>query len=271
MKKITSRINHTRIENGYCFICKSYGKLTKDHVPPKGSVIITKREQKSISECLGEQYKEINGLKIQRASVFKTICYRCNSEILGKLDNHFCNVIKMLSDKVNDHFITKSNIYNSVHIPFNSHEFTRAMVGHVLSATSITSCMKPIIDNDFFTPLRKFVLGEISTYENTHDIYYWFYPHATHISAQGIAFYNEGNICICSLLYFFPIAFLITLKGQGTYPTQANKLEIKDKMLFLDLSTFNINYSSFPFIDLKDNQMMMFNDGFTCISYPINY
>lgn len=268
-KRITDRINYNRILNGYCLICKQYGKLTKDHVPPKGSVTITKREQRTISESHPDNFDNVKGLPTFRASTFKTICRDCNSTLLSQFDSEICTVTKSITSKVKDYFILANQIYPYIEVPFDAKKFTRGMIGHILSASSIKACLNPISENHLFSPLRDYVSGKVTTFEDTHDIYYWFYPHATHISAQGLAFFNEGHICECLLLYFFPIAFLITLKGQGTFPAHALKLNLSDDKLRFNMSLNNIPFSSFPFIELKGNQMLLFNDEFTCISYPI--
>ncbi|ELA8351611.1 hypothetical protein R7D97_24385 [Vibrio sp. Vb5031] len=54
-QKISERINHSRIVQGYCLICGEYGRLSIDHVPPQGAVTITKVEQIHISEVSGYQ------------------------------------------------------------------------------------------------------------------------------------------------------------------------------------------------------------------------
>lgn len=52
-KGISKRMQHTRIKEGYCLICGKFGRLSHDHVPPKGSIHIDKVEQKHISEMIG--------------------------------------------------------------------------------------------------------------------------------------------------------------------------------------------------------------------------
>lgn len=181
-KRITDRINYNRILNGYCLICKQYGKLTKDHVPPKGSVTITKREQRTISESHPDNFDNIKGLPTFRASTFKTICLNCNSTLLSKFDSEICTVTKSITSKVKDYFIFANQIYPYIEVHFDAKKFTRGMIGHILSASSIKACLNPISENHLFSPLRDYVSGKVTTFEDTHDIYYWFYPHATHDS-----------------------------------------------------------------------------------------
>lgn len=51
-KRLTERRMHTKIAQGHCLICGSYGELSWDHVPPKGSITITKIEQMHLTEVM---------------------------------------------------------------------------------------------------------------------------------------------------------------------------------------------------------------------------
>lgn len=145
----------------------------------------------------------------------------------------------------------------------------RAMIGHILSATTVKECEQPQRNSPYFTPLIQFVHGDNDAINTTHDIYYWFYPYKRHLSAKIISFYNEGNSCCLSLLSFFPIAFLITEKNKGVYPAHAQRLTTESKSLILDLSSHNINYVNFPFVNLVGNQFYMMSDQVCTMSYPI--
>lgn len=268
MSKITERLKHNRIENGYCVICGEYGKLTKDHVPPKGSVIITRREQRTICEAMNGD-ETIIGIKTNLSSTFKTICTKCNSLYLGSGDGEIKNVTTTFTNAISNYFRNTNSIYTYIKVPFDSLRFTRSIIGHILAASSVEECSKPIVDSPYFTPLRKFVLHESETYQDTHEMYYWFYPKDTHISAKFLSFMNEGAVVICSVLHFFPISILITLKPQSIYPKHASKLRLSDMYLHFNMTSANIETASFPFMNLKGNQMMLLNNGYTCISYPI--
>jgi hypothetical protein len=60
----------------------------------------------------------------------------------------------------------------------------------------------------------------------------------------------------------------VTFKGEGTFPAQAKRLELKDRNLYFDVSMGNSDYVSFPFVPLKGDTMVLFNSGYTCVSYP---
>ena len=269
MSNISERVRHTKITEGYCLICGTYGKLSIDHVPPQGSLTITKVEQKHISEMSGAKIKSIKGVLSPNGSKFKTICHQCNSEVLGANDSEVAKACKELTDKIKYYYSNIFNPFNTVSVEVNTVKYCRAMIGHILSATSVTECRSKQLYSKYFTPLKNFVLGDDNALNDSHDIYYWFYPHNRHLSAKYVYFRNQGHSAGISLLSFFPIAFLITPRGQGIYPAHAQKLDLKSSNLSISLSSHNIHFADFPFVELKGDQMYLVADQQTIISYPI--
>ncbi len=269
MSKISERVRHVKIRDGYCLICGEFGTLSIDHVPPQGSITVTKVEQRHIMEMMGVGAKSIKGVPSTNGSKFRTICSDCNSNILGGNDGEVADANKKLTSKIRNYFQNPTSPYNTISIDINPIKYARAMIGHILSATSVTECKEPPQISPYFDPLKKFVLGDDHAITKTHDIYYWFYPYDRHLSAKCVSFFNQGHSTVLSLLSFFPIAFLVTPKDEGIYPTHAARFDFSSSKLVLDLSSYNIHFSDFPFSELKGNQMCLLNDCQTIISYPI--
>jgi hypothetical protein len=266
---ISERIKHVRIDKGFCLICGVHGKLTKDHVPPKGSITIEPVEQRHIAETMNGKPTSLKGIKANHGSTFKTICQSCNSDALGGNDSEVTRVYSDLTQEIRKNHFQYNGNYNVVKVNVNAEKYTRAMIGHILSATSSQECKREQVDSSYFTPLKNYVLGDINAINESHDIYYWFYPFRRHLSAKMVAFHNEGNNCTLSLLSFFPLAFLLTEKGKGIYPAHSRKLELTDTELTVDLSPHNAKYIEFPFCELRGNQFRL-NRDYQCItSYPI--
>ncbi|HCJ9113808.1 TPA: chaperonin [Escherichia coli] len=266
MKFVSERIDHVKIANGYCVRCGNFGKLKKDHVPPQCASKPSPMLQKTISEYFSNT--RVPPIKAKSGTTFRTICHNCNSNILGSMDAEIGRVTTEFIEKLNDYFSGKFFYKNYISLKFDADKFLRAMIGHLLAATSVKDCMKPIVDSPFYTPLRNFVLGRNPDIGATHNIYYWFYPFRKQITAQSVTFYNNGHHSICSCLHFFPISFLVTLKEQGTFPIHATEMTQYDQSLHFNMTTANIDYASFPFVGLKNNQFMMVISGHTCVSYP---
>lgn len=268
-KMLSERSKHTQITNGYCVICGKYGRLSKDHVPPQGSITVTKVEQVHLTEVFGLNANPVKGIPSTNGSKFRTICRECNMTALGENDGEIADVCKALTRQINHFFRAANSPVSHVYTPFNAVKYCRAMIGHILAATSVTECRREPCEAPYFTPLQQFVLGDDHALEDTHDIYYWFFPHKHHQSIKIFRMANEGNECSMSILSFFPLAFLLTEKGKGIYPAGAVKLELSDKSLFVDLSALNIDFSTFPAVELKGNQFLLMAGSMSIVSYPI--
>lgn len=268
-KMLSERSKHTKITNGYCVICGKYGRLSKDHVPPQGSITVTKVEQVHLTEVFGLKTDLVKGIPSMNGSKFRTICRECNMTALGENDGEIADVCKALTRKISHFFRAANSPVSHVYTPFNAVKYCRAMIGHILAATSVTECRREPCETPYFTPLQHFVLGDDHALDDTHDIYYWFFPHKYHQSIKIFSVANEGNQCSMSILSFFPLAFLLTEKGKGIYPAGAMKLELSDKSLFVDLSALNIDFSTFPAVELRGNQMVALVDSISIVSYPI--
>jgi hypothetical protein len=268
-KRISERIQHVKISEGYCVICDGYGTLTEDHVPPKGSIILTKVQQRHITEVAGINQPEVHGVISRNGSKFKTICQNCNNNHLGRNDQEVARVCKELTNKINRHFSECNSIQNVVSCDVNAVPFARSMIGHILSATSVDECRTKQDRSFYFSPLKDFVIGDDTALEKTHDIFYWFFPYGFHLSAKFVGFMNNGHTSTLSLLSFFPIAFMISQKNKSTVPAQANRLQLNHTQLHLDLTTSGFEYSTFPFHGLRGNQISALNSTQAIISHPI--
>jgi hypothetical protein len=266
---ISKRFQHTRIQEGYCLICGRFGKLTQDHVPPQGSITISKVEQRHMVEAVGQGSSPVRGVVSPNGSKFKTICSHCNSFHLGRNDGEVARVNRDLTQKIQEYFGDINVIYRHVTADVDAVKYARAMAGHILSATSVEECKRAPEPSTYYDPIKEFVLGDDDALDHSHDIYYWFYPFSRHFSAKSVTFRNTGHIAVLSILSFFPIAFMLTKKNEGTFPTHARELQKTDTKLILDLSSAGVRYSEFPFCGLEGDQMMALRDSQAIVSYPI--
>src|SRR5690242_7145362 len=85
---------------GYCSICKKFTKLTRDHVPPRGSINLQPVEIRMFHEHLKgavspvpvETHQIDENLYLRRKTVelsqsgvnFRSICDSCNNTLLGR-------------------------------------------------------------------------------------------------------------------------------------------------------------------------------------------
>ncbi|MCQ9393305.1 metal-binding protein [Pseudomonas viridiflava] len=268
-KGLTERRHHTQLREGYCLICGTFGPLSWDHVPPQGSITITKVEQAHLTEIMGINSDPVIGVKSSNGSKFRTICKHCNSSHLGTNDQEVARVYKCISEKIKQYFLRADSPVNRVHMPFDGMRFCRAMVGHVLSATTVKECLQEPVLVPYYASLQNFVMGDDTATDDTHDFYVWFYPHRRHMSIKMFNFKNDGHIATLSLLSFFPLAFLITEKRQGIYPSGATPVKPMDKILNVKLDSGHLPYAAFPNLGLEGGQMILLNGAQSIVSYPI--
>lgn len=266
---ISKRFEHTKITEGYCLICGSYGRLSQDHVPPKGAITITKIEQRHVTEVMGVGASKVKGVLSPNGSKFKTVCHDCNNRHLGGNDTEVAQVCRSLTTKIKDYFVYADHPFSTIRTDVNAKKFARAMIGHILAATSVSECKEAPAESPYINPLKGFVMGDDSAINSTHDIYYWFYPYNKHVSAKCVAFRNEGHLALISILSFFPISFMVTKKNEGTYPAHSRQLTLNDNELILDLSSSGYPFSEFPFHGLEGDQIMLLADHQAIVSYPI--
>lgn len=270
-KNISERFWHAgkKIPEGYCVICGSFGKLVQDHVPPKGAIFVTKTEQHLIREVSGEELgRKVKGVVSSNGSKFKTICQSCNGDRIGSGDDEVKRVHAELTKQIVAYYQSESLLPWAT-VRFDLKRYLKAMVGHMLSATSSSECMSEQGESEHFDPMKNLVLYDDLSIFDTHEIYYWFYPFERHLSAKLVGFNNKGLLSRFTLLSFNPVAIMVVAKGGATYPAQASKMEVSDNSFGINISVGNIQYAQFPFVNLQGGQMYLMSDYLCTTSRPL--
>ncbi len=270
---ISERLKHCRTEDGqgYCHICGKFGKLSRDHVPPKSAVKPSQIEQKLVTEIMPDN--NIRGIIGAHGSTFQTICKECNGTLLSVFDLEIKKVVDGLKGEIQSSLSDIYRVYNQIRYPIDAVKLTKGIIGHILSAVPYKLCKDEIIDTPLYTPMREYVLGKKESYENDYEILYWFYPHKLNIAGSGFVIKdrtkeNECGLSICACLYFYPIAFLIVQKGKSFSELSfANTLEIDNRYVYLNITAKNIRKSAFPFFGLDHTFLALDNSSVT-VSYP---
>lgn len=269
--KLSKRIKHVgRKKPGYCLICGMHGKLTIDHVPPQGSVIVGPVEQRHVVESMNGVEPGLKGIASPNGSKFKTICSDCNSRLLGGLfDPEICRFYRELATYVVED-ANKDALQSSYTIPVNLEPFLRGMVGHIISATSELECDTHPVSSSYWDPLVRFVLNGGADVHLTHDFYVWFYPWRRHISAKFVGFNTNGQISSLSLLSFFPMAFLVVEKGGSlSLPVGAYKIAEDDAELTINITRESIREADFPFVELSTGTFYALSESQAIVTYPV--
>lgn len=205
-------------EKGYCRICNQYSSLSLDHIPPRSC---GNGDRVSVNI---DNKKEI----FQNGFSCKTICEKCNNELLGaKYDKEF----KVLYDRAIQHNKSKLSLPENV-LPINidCRSLFRGIFGHFLAITALngTESIGEILDKPVsdmvkhFSSLRDFVLCKRNNLDDL-DIYYWYYPKddifvSTFISVCPNIFNSEKIIFRGEVIKYYPLALFVVGKQEEKLP-----------------------------------------------------
>ena len=169
---LNKRISTKCSDDGYCAICGIHGKLTKDHVPPKGcnnNGKIILKELFAGENCQGRNF--------QAGVHFNTICRNCNTELLG---SKYDPELVKLSKEINNLALAVNRgaiiLPSNVLVFLKPQKIARAIIGHFIAAHSCKEARDGIVSSPFMDALRHYFLNEDEFLPKDVDIYFWVYP-----------------------------------------------------------------------------------------------
>ncbi len=258
-------------KEGYCNICKQYGKLTRDHVPPKGSIKITPVELRTLG-----QDRNTPPYISQNGTNFRTICGRCNNTLLGteydpelnKVSNKIGSLVKKSCNLSCHDFSLPSEITLEV----KPQKLARAVIGHLLASDYDPE--RNIQEKALFTDvLREYFLDSKAKLPKELDIYYWYYPSNQQVLIHGAGRLDTrvpDKLVSFSLMKFFPIAYMITYQEHEEQSINALSLFADRNIGVEDTEKIRINIASFPNLDdpesPKQNDIIFINSQSTSIT-----
>ncbi len=210
---------------GYCNICNQFGKLTLDHVPPKGSVQLRASEtayflhalqgsaQGRVTICGDERLLPPRGgrRRSQNGVKFRTICATCNNARLGaKYDPELKRVANVIGQLARAQAEADLRLPPSLRVSVRTHYLIRGIIGHLLAAVEPRDRSKPRsgFDAGFHRHLREYFLDESIPLPKTVRVYYWLYPtQDRQVIINGLALQlkdGAATFIVGSLVRVFP-------------------------------------------------------------------
>jgi len=129
---------------GQCNTCQKTGKLTWDHVPPKGGIDLAPIEKDRIAPYF------LSNLKLEKPEIsndglkYRTLCKKSNNSILGKKYDPALNDFTKTFGK-----LSNSPLYlpKTIKLSIRPTAVIGAVLGHLLAArlSSVDSFSDPII------------------------------------------------------------------------------------------------------------------------------
>jgi len=258
---------------GCCNICGELGPLTEDHVPPKGTVGISKRDLLRVVEFLNA--KEAKARHLQDGVKFRTICSRCNNQVLG---SRYDPELRSLCDKVA--LPLRLKLDRGLTIPRQQKIVTRpqmvarAVIGHLLAAQLRDDMNSPPLKAPFPHAMREYVLDPVAPLPEELDVFCWLYPSEVQVIIHGMGtiFWNSSATFTSYLLKFFPLGFLVTFQLCDEVKSHVPRLIPQRSMALEDESELTLDLESNPRIDWPENpsddQIHLLNSETAVISLP---
>jgi hypothetical protein len=252
---LNDRVLTRGAKEGYCRICKQFGELTRDHIPPKGSIIISPVELRTLG-----QHADIKPVVSQDGTNFRTICSYCNNTLLGtEYDpqlNKVSNKAGSLVKQVCDLSYCGISLPSQVTIEVKPQRLARAIIGHLL-ASNYHPAQSDINDSFLFPEAsRKYFLNPNETLPKEINIYYWFYPDNRQVLVHGasmVFWAKPDQPILFSLVKFFPIAYWIIWEKPEIFPIKCPFL-FKNRNIGIDeTEEIKINLSQYPRLDFPEH------------------
>jgi len=202
-----TKVEFDRGKIGRCNICGATGKLSWDHVPPKGGITPTGIEILPVGGMLTAKDKAGKTIISQNGIKYRTICERCNNERLGKGCDPALNTFAGDVGRICISPVIPPRVVRISAKPLN---IMKGVLGHLLAANTIE-----FEEAGFNTPMRECFLNPSAPIPDMLHIFYWVYPYPFQVIKQDIGMparrgrFNDG-FGFFKILKYFPVAYLVT-------------------------------------------------------------
>lgn len=195
---------------GQCNICGTLGRLTDDHIPPKGVPRVSTMRMHQLFRVLGDGIVPPSGRHAQGGVQFRTLCTTCNSERLGL--QYDPELIQLTSTV--DHFLCALKaelvVPSFTFIRMKPQRVLRSVVGHAMAGA-----LERLSDGDWDQQLVEYFLNPGLPFPTSARVHYWIYPFGHQLIIRDAAYLSllesdkTKNPTLFMCLKFYPFAFLI--------------------------------------------------------------
>lgn len=192
-------------KDNICNICQIEKPLSKDHVPPRACPPVKQRIiLKLLPQILRGKGFDTNPKFSQNGVYYKTICEKCNNDILGgQYDRYlgdFTNTIETLID-------SSFTLPQEFKVECYPNAIMRSILGHLLAAKTETD---EVVDD---TLIRPCVLDSSLPIPEEINVFYWIYPYEEIVIFRDFIMPSiRGDLKTIghfNMIKFYPVAFLI--------------------------------------------------------------
>lgn len=257
---------------GFCVICGTHGKLSRDHVPPRKCNNISDVELKYLGAS--DNAARI-GVTSQGGTHYKTLCGECNSKRLGidfdpsliKLSNEITSMVVGANNRI-------ISLPDTIHPLVKPQRIARSVVGHLLAAVAVEETKTGLVSTPIEDSLREYFLDKSKPIPKNLEIYYWLYPSRNQIIIKHMmksSMRYRENI-FGHVIKFLPLGFWLVWNKREGIDLNLNNL-VPEKMMGIDdvkqiqLNLYSIPRLSFPEKPEGDESIFL-NTDYAVISSP---
>lgn len=200
-------------------MCGESGPLTEDHTPPKGCYKPTQVEIQSLLRRLSNTAEGKRSRFSQNGVKYRTLCHRCNNTLLGATyDPEFISFVNHVAALFNSQIA----LPEVLSVPGQPQAILRSLLGH-LSAQGVDRYSK----GPQTEALREYFLDRSLPLPIPLRVFYWAYPHRSHVMARDAAYVDlgVGKPFAIWFLKFFPIAFMVCWDEPHRLPYAVQSLD----------------------------------------------
>ncbi len=247
---------------GICNICGEHGKLTDDHIPPRGVSQLAAVEMLQIHDLLavGSGPRESARFS-QNGFKFRTLCKNCNNSLLGA---RYDPVLAALAKDVRQFIKSQLTLPQVGHFHTEPNKLVRCVVGHLLAHGLNQHRSGSAID-----ALTDYFLDEEAAFPDFIKLYYWVYPYKDQVVVKGAGLfpYYWQFQAVFLLMKFFPLSFFFVIDEPKEWRVPHRRL---DNLLTTDITrraALPVNFFGLPHQRWPeaptDEGMVLYGDGAT--------
>lgn len=208
MKPDSTSPNYVKVKRGRigeCNICQAKAELKWDHVPPQGGINVVPMDQYTILERLAGRSPNPNRVLTQNGVKYRTLCYQCNSTLLG---GGYDRTLNEFALTVGRFLKTELHLPPHISVVTKPARLLRSLFGHLLAAKAGLEHTKPD------EMMRQYVQDPVARLPRDLNVFYFMYPYPDVVVIRDVVMpAHRGrfdSMGIFSILKYFPIAYVIT-------------------------------------------------------------
>jgi hypothetical protein len=258
-------------KKGRCTICGNPGRLTRDHVPPRGSAGTRDVDVRTLADHLGDDPDRQRTLR--GGFNVPSICATCNNVRLGQ---QYDPELKSFTESVA--LWIRSRFREGLILPrmatFRSRpvRLAKAVVGHLLAAEQRTRRFIAPRTAPMIKVMRDFFLNYDGGLPATLEIFAWPYPSDLIVVCRGVGVVRPGHTLVCDTLKFFPLAYLVAFDRPEGFTMDLPRLSIPSHLGPRDEAEVAIDFGVRCRADWPEqpgpNDAILFNDAMTIVARP---